>query len=451
MFNEEFTESGFDCQFVEVPPKSVQSECPVCLQILRDPYQTTCCGYAFCEQCIGRVERSNKPCPCCNDKQFNKFEDKRLRKSLYNFKVHCSNIKQGCEWVGELRDLDNHLNSNPSPTNQLQGCKFSQIKCLHCSKLFLRSDIEDHQNNHCLKRPFSCEYCQDFNSRYDEVAYDHWPVCGYYPVLCTNKCGETLQRQNLINHIDSDCPLTVIDCDFQHIGCEVRLPRRDMQAHFAESIVYHVSLQGTKHKELTASHNELTAKHEELKESHCKALLRIVRLEQENKQVKQRIEKMALDRQMQCISTPIPCAVDFIMTNFKQKKKDDIIWHSPPFYTGPMGYKLCLTIAANGQGEGKGQYVSASFCLMRGEFDDQLKWPFTESLWIKLLNKDQSKGDRMAVVDFSETTNTGNRVTVGDISTNGYGISKFISHESIQNYLLNDSLKLQVSMENNNP
>ena len=60
-----------------------------------------------------------------------------------------------------------------------------------------------------------------------------------------------------------------------------------------------------------------------------------------------------------------------------------------------MGYKLCLTIAANGQGEGKGQYVLASFCLMRGEFDDQLQWPFTESLWVKLLNKDQSKDDRV--------------------------------------------------------
>ena len=42
-------ESGFECQFVEEPPRSLQSECPICLQILRDPYQTTCCGYAFCK------------------------------------------------------------------------------------------------------------------------------------------------------------------------------------------------------------------------------------------------------------------------------------------------------------------------------------------------------------------------------------------------------------------
>ena len=196
------------------------------------------------------------------------------------------------------------------------------------------------------------------------------------------------------------------------------------------------------------SHEDLTAKHEDLKESHRKALLKIVRLEQENKRLKQQVEKIDLDLQMQLISTPIPCAVDFTMTNFKQKKKDNTIWYSPPFYTGPLGYKLCLSISANGQGEGKGQYVSASFCLMKGEFDDQLKWPFTESLQIKLLNKDHSKDDRVTVVHFSNSTSAGSRVTMEDRSTNSYGIAKFISHESIQNYLQNDSLKLQVSMEN---
>ena len=385
MSTEEF-KSGFDCQFIESPPKSLQSECPVCLQILRDPYQTTCCGYVFCKQCIDCVERDNKPCPCCNKKDFKKFEDKRLKKSLYDFQVLCPNTKQGCEWVGELREVDNHLNLNPTPQNQLQGCQLSEIKCCHCSELFQRSNIEDHQNNTCLKRPFSCEYCQDFNSRYDSVVHDHWPVCDYCPVQCTNKCGKTLQRQNLVNHIASDCPLTVIDCDFKHIGCKARLTRNNMKEHYMESIVLHVSLQAISHKKLVQSHEELTAKYEDLKESHRKALLKIVKLEQENKRLKQQVEKIDLDLQLQLISTPIPCAVNFMMTNFKQKKKDGTVWYSPPFYTGPMGYKLCLSISANGQGEGKGQYVSASFCLMKGEFDDQLKWPFKESLQIKLLN-----------------------------------------------------------------
>lgn len=47
-----YQEGGFDCEFEEKPSKGVQSECPVCLLVLRKPYQVTCCGYGFCRVCI---------------------------------------------------------------------------------------------------------------------------------------------------------------------------------------------------------------------------------------------------------------------------------------------------------------------------------------------------------------------------------------------------------------
>ena len=47
--------SGFDCQFVDAP-KELQSECPVCLSILREPCQVTCCGKSFCRACIAGFE-----------------------------------------------------------------------------------------------------------------------------------------------------------------------------------------------------------------------------------------------------------------------------------------------------------------------------------------------------------------------------------------------------------
>jgi len=51
-------------------------------------------------------------------------------------------------------------------------------------------------------------------------------------------------------------------------------------------------------------------------------------------------------------------------------------WYSPPFYTHPQGYKMCLSVVANGSGDGKGTHVSVFAYLMRGDFDDHLKWPF---------------------------------------------------------------------------
>ena len=116
---------GYDCEFVETPPKVVQTECPVCLQIIQEPYQADCCGYAFCRECIGRIKMDSKCCPCCKAEQFNTFEDKRLKGTLYAFKVYCTNKRQGCQWEGELSQLDNHLNSIPSHENQQEGCQFN--------------------------------------------------------------------------------------------------------------------------------------------------------------------------------------------------------------------------------------------------------------------------------------------------------------------------------------
>ena len=140
---------GYDCEFVEKPPKIVQSECPVCLQIIREPYQADCCGYAFCRVCIERIKADTKPCPCCNAETFDKFEDKRLKRTLYEFRVYCTKKKQGCQWLGELRQLDNHLNYNPPQEKWLEGCQFTHVKCYYCSEFVQRSGIQVHQSEQC--------------------------------------------------------------------------------------------------------------------------------------------------------------------------------------------------------------------------------------------------------------------------------------------------------------
>ena len=101
---------GFECEFVERPPKDFpQVECPVCLNILREPHQARCCGYNFCQACIARVQKDKKACPTCNEKEFEVFLDKGLKRSLYAFKVYCTEKENGCGWTGELGGLDKHL------------------------------------------------------------------------------------------------------------------------------------------------------------------------------------------------------------------------------------------------------------------------------------------------------------------------------------------------------
>ena len=358
----EGNKGGYECEFVEEPPNVLESKCPKCQLILREPFQTNCCGYAFCRVCIVRIKKDNKPCPCCNSNDFDEFEDKRLKRSLYEFKVYCINKQQGCKWEGELRALDNHLNSNPGQQNQLDGCQFMKINCLYCVELFLRSDIQLHQETTCHKRPFSCEYCNKFDSIYEDVTTNHWPVCGYYPMPCRNKCGETIQHQNLEGHIADVCPETIIDCDFEYAGCDVKLPRKDMPTHIKERVVEHLSLHAKNYKAV------------------------VDKLKEENELLKLVINQLTRDLKLQQICTPI-CPAAFIMDDFEQHKIDDDEWYSTPFYTHPKGYKMCLTVTANSYGECHGTHTAVGTCLMKGEFDDQLKWPLRGYITIRLLSQ----------------------------------------------------------------
>ena len=139
---------GFDCEFVEPPPKIFIAECPICLHVLREPYQATCCGKNFCKACLDEVKENKKPCPCCKTWRFANFEDKRMQQTLYDLRVHCTHKSKGCEWMGELRELDDHVNANPSAKQALEGCQFTVINCplnyAGCEVKVARQDIPIH-------------------------------------------------------------------------------------------------------------------------------------------------------------------------------------------------------------------------------------------------------------------------------------------------------------------
>ena len=63
---------------------------------------------------------------------------------------------------------------------------------------------------------------------------------------------------------------------------------------------------------------------------------------------------------------------------------------SPPFYTGPHGYKMCMRAYLNGDGIGKGTHVSLFFSIMRSNHDDFLCWPFKQLVHLSLSTKTAS-------------------------------------------------------------
>lgn len=61
--------------------------------------------------------------------------------------------------------------------------------------------------------------------------------------------------------------------------------------------------------------------------------------------------------------------------------------YSPPFQTSPHGYRMCVRVYLNGDGSGKGTYISVFFVLMRSEHDDLLSFPFKQSVRFTLINQ----------------------------------------------------------------
>ena len=83
---------------------------------------------------------------------------------------------------------------------------------------------------------------------------------------------------------------------------------------------------------------------------------------------------------------------EFTMRDFELQKSTRVNWYSPSFYTNPRGYRMCLSVTANGFRSAEGTHVSVFVHLMRGEFDNYLTWPFRGDVTVQLLNQIETRG-----------------------------------------------------------
>lgn len=384
-------QGGYDCTFVE-KLENLQTECSVCLCVLRDPHLVACCGYRFCQTCVDRVKETKKPCPLCNSKLTTVVPDKQLQRQLNSFRVYCSNKDEGCDWIGELREFEQHLNADVKceSENRLKGCKFTSLACEHCNKKFQRQKVIEHEKDDCELRPFSCDYCNDYSSTYQDVVMNHWPVCECRPVPCSNECGVYPERKNLKHHIDEECPRTIIHCDFDYAGCKVKLPRENMPQHVAENLASHISMLAITCKKQLIVNNELCDKNKALCDEN-KALradldqsnLRIDYLENELQQTAQTI--MSVESMLLRSKLPIVLVMDSLTQHTTSRDQ----WFSPPFYSHDRGYKMCLGAIANNSEAQQILVLFFQVYVLCGEFDDELKWPLKATVTVKVLDQSE--------------------------------------------------------------
>ena len=95
-------------------------------------------------------------------------------------------------------------------------------------KQFLRKDLEQHLKNECPNRPDECQHCGE-KGTYAEIQ-EHDKTCEEKKIPCPN-CKELKPRKDQHEHINRECPLAVVPCKFQSVGCEKKLVRKEMATH----------------------------------------------------------------------------------------------------------------------------------------------------------------------------------------------------------------------------
>ena len=255
---------------------------------------------------------------------------------------------------------------------------------------------------------YNCPFCAE-EGTYLEVTTGHFTVCDDMPLPCPGGCGEHgLVRGDMEDHLSEDCPNELVPCTFAIAGCQQIVKRRDLQQHLQDK---------DKHLDTVLS-------------SYVSLSLLVRDMLYGSKPNIPLPFRPWLQNTPTCYPLP-PWVIK--MEGFKKKKQKNKVWYSDPVYSHFGGYKMCLCVYANGVEEGKGTHVSVNICMMRGDNDDNLKWPFEGTVEVSLLNQldyEEHLTDNIWESYYDIPESSSGRVTEGERSV-GWGDSQFVSHEDL--------------------
>ena len=293
-----------------------------------------------------------------------------------------------------------------------------------------------------------------------------------------------LQDANSRHH--EECEFEMVPCKYAKIGCMVEVTRKDLKKHEEDQQQHlefvidavpelHASLRSLNSVEVPKLEQQMLKHHTTLETlngelsrindrvAERKALLEleeivkmqgnmlaqlqgiIISQSKEIDELKVKLEAQTCDGtssigypesySQATVARTIPIAAQtylnaFKFTKYAEHKSNNDHMFSPPFYSSPGGYKLCIKVYANGTGKGKGTHLSVYAYLMRGDNDDHLSWPFTGTVEVKLLNQTKDGCHHSKSIEFEKSDDV-KRVEHGDRASTGYGYPKHILQSSL--------------------
>jgi len=438
------TSTTSEYEFLEASSKD-NSRCPVCYEIFKTPFLTACCGNHFCLSCVESTKKNKDQCPLCQTSPITGIIDKSLQRKINELKIYCKYRKEGCQWTGEINELNKHL----GPNNTEDNCKYVLVSCPYlCGEQFSRLTLQQHIDKNCQLRPYTCMFC-DYSSTYNEVTSKHYTNCPGNMIPCPNSCGEELiQSCNLEQHL-SICPCEIVPCSFANIGCKEKLKRHHLQLHLETSILEHQVM-------MHDAFVKIKEQNDKLKQVQKRADYWINGYKIMAEEIRRNNWRLYLSS-LAVVSTgiPVPLSPAVIeITNYNSTvAKTRELYFSKPFYTHSGGYKMQLSVYPNGTTRNS-THLSLSIYIMKGENDDHLEWPFAGSVKIVVLNqtKDAEHYQKTCFTTNPSIPESSLAKPSADKLRNnsGWGLSTFISHAEInkctahKQYIMNNTVFLKV-------
>ncbi len=341
--------------------------CSICVEVLKNPMLTDCCGQHFCEQCLQNwlQTQGQRTCPHCRAQCFNYIKSLPMKRAIDSLKIYCPNRSKGCDKIITLGERNQHS----------KKCLFVEISCTKkCGERMLRKELQDHEDR-CPNRLVLCKYCNT-KGMYKEITKSHLDECFFFPIACSNNCGhEKIQRKKLAGH-QKVCPLEPVKCPFFEAGCREMIPRKDLAAHKASNTEHHLELVMTETVTIKQKANKLEqeVKHEKEAANKTKDQLQHLSLKFDAltfcidtypRNTSAALE--AIKSSLETMTTMLePSHTRYYLTIVRQMQYGTA--RSASFYIKP-GYKMYVNIDG---------HDNCTVYLEKGEHDHQLEWPMTE-------------------------------------------------------------------------
>ena len=229
---------------------------------------------------------------------------------------------------------------------------------------------------------------------------------------CDHGCSWVGELRQFDDHV-ARCSKNVISCPYSSAGCKAKILKDHLEDHKAASTVEHLEL----------------------------AMERIKVLEDSLK-TKTDIKNLS--------------PVIFKMENFDMFEESGLDWDSPPFYTHNKGYKLYLKVKAV-----RNDYfditssISVLVCLMHGEYDDDLIWPFRGTINFELLDQTSDCVHKEGTARFMErhSSKKNRKVSAEEGKRSiGWGVDDILTHDDDDDddtewfdYIANDTLYIKIT------